>query len=83
MSARAIIEHLDHASRAPASTDERTHLPLVNTSQMPRAPSAKGREEGGVGPGARSQDVETRRTLAIEPEAEDALTTPISWPRKC
>ena len=32
MFASSTIKHLDQASRAPIGTDERTRLPLVNTS---------------------------------------------------
>ena len=37
MSAKTTTKHLDQASRAAIGTDERTRLPLVNTSQMPGA----------------------------------------------
>ena len=72
MSARALVKHLDHASRAPAGTDERTRFPLVNTSHG--APSAREREEGGVGKEREVKMWKQEGTPAIEPETEDALT---------
>ena len=68
-----MIGHLDHASRAPVRTEERTRLPLVNTFQTLGAPSAKGTGCGRCVSRLRRQSVETRGTPSIKPQAEEAL----------
>ena len=47
MSERAMTRQRDQASRAPAGTEDLTRGPLVKTSQIVGAPSARGRESVG------------------------------------